>query len=67
LVVGVKHQTTRVDTLHQHHTLAQCLVGLPSGQHAGRWIRKARRYGLILPRHKLRHGVLCQIRSAQAT
>jgi hypothetical protein len=42
------------------------VVGLLGGQYAGRGIRQARRYGLILPRHKLRHRVLGEVRAPQA-
>ena len=67
LIVGVEQEPTRVDTLHQHHPLPHRLIGLQRSQDAGRGIRQARLNGLILPRHKLRHRILREVRAPQAT
>ena len=48
------------------YTLAHRLAGLQGSQYAGRGIRQTRRNGLILPRHKLRHRVLREVRPPQA-
>ena len=67
LVVGVEHQAVGIDALHQYHSLAQPLVGLLGGQHAGSGICKTGRNRLLLPRHKLRDGLLREVCPAEAT
>ena len=66
-IVGVEHQTPLINTLHQHHTLAQRVIRLSRCQSAGGWVGQPSGDRLLLPANELCHWVCRKVFAAKAT